>query len=172
MRARPLRIRPLTVFTATAAVALVVVAGCEALVQAKVYSVPVYSTPAYAEPDTASAEPPPQLAQLLVRAITPPEAPEAAQRPSPAFGGLQARVKQATDAAAGGGATLSIAILDRTTHQLVSNGNTAIVGTASVAKLFIADDLLLQESQGRTHAVAGRPPGAGHHVGGLGRRRR
>ena len=45
MRARPLRIRPLTVFTATAAVTLVVVAGCEALVQAKVYSVPVYSTP-------------------------------------------------------------------------------------------------------------------------------
>ena len=43
-----------------------------------------------------------------------------------------------------------MAILDRTTHQLVSNGNTQIVGTASVAKLFIADDLLLAESQGRT----------------------
>jgi hypothetical protein len=33
---------------------------------------------------------------------------------------------------------------------MVTNGNSQIVGTASVAKLFIADDLLLQESQGRT----------------------
>jgi hypothetical protein len=148
MRARPLRVRPLTVLTATAAVTLVVVAGCEALVQAKVYSVPVYSAPAYVEGDLPAA-PPPQLAQLLVRAITP-EAPGAAERPGTAFRGLQARVQEATDAAAAGGATLSIAILDRTTHQLVSNGNTAIVGTASVAKLFIADDLLLQESQGKT----------------------
>ncbi|MGA7050978.1 MAG: hypothetical protein WBZ37_06830, partial [Mycobacterium sp.] len=70
--------------------------------------------------------------------------------PSAAFGGLQARVEQATRQAAAGGATLSVAILDRATHQLVSNGNTQIVGTASVAKLFIADDLLLQASQGRT----------------------
>jgi len=149
MRARPLRVRPLTVFTATAAVTLVVVAGCEALVQAKVYTVPVYGAPSYVEADLAASPPPPQLAQLLVRAITPPEAPGAAERPGTAFRGLQARVQEATDAAAAGGATLSIAILDRTTHQLVSNGNTAIVGTASVAKLFIADDLLLQESQGR-----------------------
>ncbi len=147
MRARPLRVRPLTVFTATAAVTLVVVAGCEALVQAKVYSVPVYSAPTSVEADLASSPPPPQLAQLLVRAITPAEAPETP--PSIAFGGLQARVQRASDEAAAGGATLSIAILDRRTHQLVTNGNTAIVGTASVAKLFIADDLLLQESQGR-----------------------
>ena len=36
------------------------------------------------------------------------------------------------------------------THQLVSNGNTQIIGIASVAKLFIADDLLLHESAGKT----------------------
>ena len=143
-----MRVRPLTLFTATAAVTLVVVAMCEAQVQAKVYSVPVYSAPVYVDPDLASSPPPPQLAQLLVRAITPPEAPETP--PSTAFGGLQARVQRASDEAAAGGATLSTAILDRRTHQLVTNGNTAIVGTASVAKLFIADDLLLQESQGRT----------------------
>jgi len=143
-----MRVRPLTLFTATAAVTLVVAAGCEAQVQAKVYSVPVYSAPNYAEPDPASSQPPPQLAELLVRAITPPEAPETP--PSTTFGGLQARVQRASDEAAAGGATLSIAILDRKTHQLVTNGNTQIVGTASVAKLFIADDLLLQESQGKT----------------------
>ena len=63
---------------------------------------------------------------------------------------LQARIQQATDEAAAGGATLSVAVLDRNTHQLVSNGNSQIVGTASVAKLFIADDLLLHEAQGKT----------------------
>jgi hypothetical protein len=141
-----MRVRPLTLLTATAAVTLVVVAGCEAQVQAKVYSSPVYGVP-----DLVPSQPPPQLAELLVRAITVPEAPQAPETPpSSAFGGLQARVQQATDEAAAGGATLSVAVLDRATHQLVSNGNTQIVGTASVAKLFIADDLLLQESQGKT----------------------
>ena len=66
------------------------------------------------------------------------------------FGGLQARIQQAIDEAAAAGATLSVAVLDRRTHELVSNGNAQIVGTASVAKLFIADDLLLAEAEGRT----------------------
>jgi len=145
-----MQVRPLTVFTATAVVTLVVVAGCEAQVQAKVYDAPAYSAPVYAAPEGDSAQPPPQLAELLVRTITPPEAPQPQPQPSSAFGGLQTRVQQATDQAIAGGATLSVAILDRATHQLVSNGNTQIVGTASVAKLFIADDLLLQESQGKT----------------------
>ena len=141
-----MRVRPLTLLTATAAVTLVVAAGCEAQVQAKVYSAPVYDAP-----DLVPSQPPPQLAELLVRAITVPDAPAAPETsPSSTFRGLQARVQQATDEAAAAGATLSVAILDRTTHQLVSNGNTQIVGTASVAKLFIADDLLLQESQGKT----------------------
>ena len=65
-------------------------------------------------------------------------------------GSLQTRIQQATDQAAASGATLSVGILDRKTHELISNGNTQIIGTASVAKLFIADDLLLQEAQGKT----------------------
>jgi hypothetical protein len=69
--------------------------------------------------------------------------------PGSGFDGLQARIQQATDEAAASGAALSVAILDRKTHQLVSNGNTQIVGTASVAKLFIADELLLAESEGK-----------------------
>jgi hypothetical protein len=131
--------RPRALLTAMAAVTLVL-AGCdEAKVEAK-----VYSKPAHSAPDRYSSKPQPRLAELLLLAITPLGAPEAG------FGGVQARIQQATDEAAAAGATLSVAILDRATHRLVSNGNTQIIGTASVAKLFIADDLLLQESQGKT----------------------
>ncbi len=84
--------------------------------------------------------------------ITPSQLPQAL--PSTGFEELQVRVRQATDEAAASGATLSVAILDRATHQLISNGNGQIVGTASVAKLFIADDLLLHESQGKTALTA------------------
>jgi hypothetical protein len=138
-----MRARPLTLLTATAAVTLVVVAGCEAKVQAKAYSAPVY-----AAFDRNSSLPQPQLAELPLRAITPLGVPEALLNAG--FGGLQARIQRATDEAATSGATLAVAVLDRATHRLVSNGNTQIPGIASVAKLFIADDLLLQESEGKT----------------------
>ncbi|WP_205877268.1 serine hydrolase [Mycobacterium camsae] len=140
-----MRTRPLTLLSAVAAVALVVVAGCEATVHAKAFG---YST------DQTAAQQPPQpqqqLVELLLRSITPSGQPMAL--PTLAVGGLegvQARIQQATDQAAAGGATLAVAILDRATHQLVSNGNSQIIATASVAKLFIADDLLLRESEGR-----------------------
>jgi hypothetical protein len=130
VRRRPMRARPLTVLAAIAAVTLVI-AGCdEAIVEAKV--------PAKAY----------NKVELLPNGVTMHGPPQAV--PGSGFDGLQARVQQATDEAAAGGATLSVAILDRKTHQLVSNGNTQIVGTASVAKLFIADDLLLAESDGKT----------------------
>ena len=136
-------IRPLTLFTATAAVALVVAAGCEAKVHARAQSAPVHATPDLVSAQSQSQSPP-QLAELLFEAIAPAEA-----SPANSFGTLQARVQQATDEAAAGGAALAVAVLDRITHQLVSNGNSQIVGTASVAKLFIADDLLLHEAQGK-----------------------
>lgn len=143
-----MRVRPLTLFTATAAVALVVAAGCEAKVQAKVYNFPVYVSP-----DRGLHQPPPQRAQLMLEAVKPtqPEQqpPPEPQAPSAGPVGLQARVQRATDEAAAGGAALSVAILDRKTHQLVSTGNSQVIGTASVAKLFIADDLLLHESEGK-----------------------
>ncbi len=131
-------VRPLTLLTATAAVALVVVAGCEPKVQAKAHSTPVRITP-----DVVSSQLP--LAELLFEAAAPGQA-----TPSTGSGTLQARVQQATDEAAASGAALSVAILDRRTHQLISSGNSQVVGTASVAKLFIADDLLLHEAQGKT----------------------
>ncbi|MGB8386629.1 hypothetical protein [Mycobacterium sp.] len=139
-----MRTRPLTLVTASAAVALVVVIGCVAQVQAK-----VYSARAYAAPGLVSSQPPPQLAELMVETISPTQS-----VPGAGFGGLHTRVQRATDEAGASGATLSVAILDRATHQLVSNGNSQIVGTASVAKLFIADDLLLHESEGKTPMTA------------------
>jgi hypothetical protein len=151
-----MRSRQLTMLTAVAAAALVVVAGCEATVHAKAFN----STPQTVAEPPPQAEP--QLVELLLRAITPPPTgvPMAAPTPTglpmalPNVGmsglaGVQARMQQATDQAKALGATLSVAVLDRVTHQLVSNGNDQIIATASVAKLFIADELLLQESEGR-----------------------
>ena len=148
-----MRRRPLTMLTAMA-VATLVVAGCdEALVEAqappKAAGKPVPSAPPHLAP--------PQLetVHLLLDSITMPGPPQGQPAlplalPGMGIGRLQARVQQAIDEAAGSGAALSLAMLDRKTHELITSGNTQIVGTASVAKLFIADDLLLQESQGRT----------------------
>ena len=78
----------------------------------------------------------------------PPEGPPA---PTTApFDGLDARVRQATADAAKSGADIEIAVMDRDTGQVVSNGVTKPYPIASVVKLFIADDLLLQESKGQT----------------------
>ncbi|WP_349270374.1 LppW family protein [Mycolicibacterium parafortuitum] len=89
-----------------------------------------------------------------------PQAPPAvATAPQPAappvqragsFDGLEARVRQATDAAAESGAAIETVILDRTTGQTVAGGGGAQFPIASVVKLFIADDLLLQEAEGKT----------------------
>ncbi|OBJ87835.1 hypothetical protein EI067_01400 [Mycobacterium paragordonae] len=142
-----MRARPLTLLSAVAAAALVVVAGCEATVHAKAFN----ST---TDPATTQqqAQPQQQLVELLLRAITPTAQPMALPTTLASGGltGVQARIQQATDQAAASGATLAVAILDRATHQLVSNGNSQIIATASVAKLFIADDLLLREAEGRS----------------------
>ncbi|OBF62536.1 hypothetical protein A5753_14960 [Mycobacterium sp. 852002-51971_SCH5477799-a] len=140
-----MRVHPLTLITATAAVTLVVAAGSEALVQAKVYTLPVTAPVRVVSAPPTSV--PPQSAALMVEAAGPPQPAQAL--PSPGFGQLQGRVQHAADEAAGSGAALSVAILDRSTHQLVANGNSQVIGTASVAKLFIADDLLLHESEGK-----------------------
>ena len=127
-----MRVRPLTVLTAMAAVTLVL-AGCdEAIVEAKAQS-KVSSGPVHGAPDRLS-QPQPETVQLRVDTSS----------------GLHTRIQQATDEAAASRAELSVAVLDRKTHVLVSNGNPQIIGTASVAKLFIADDLLLHESEGKT----------------------
>lgn len=110
------------------------VAGCEAQ---------VWGTPPAAEdgpqaPAVAPQAPPPGL----------PQAPPA--QPTVAFDGLDARVQQATADAAASGADIETFVLDRTTGQTVSGGGNNSFPIASVVKLFIADDLLLQESEGKT----------------------
>jgi beta-lactamase class A len=127
--------RPPRFVTASAAVvvAVPVLAGCEA----KVYG------------DTAAPSGP-QLtvvAPMGTRAPLPESPPD---EPAATFTGLDVRAKQATTEAAKAGADITITVLDRNTGQLVTNGNNEAMPIASVVKLFIADDLLLQEAKGQT----------------------
>lgn len=80
-------------------------------------------------------------ATMPVLPQTPPLAP---------FDGLDDRTGQATADAAKSGAEITVAILDRNTGQIVSDEANTPFPIASVVKLFIADDLLLQESDGET----------------------
>jgi hypothetical protein len=116
-----MRARPPMLLIATAAVLTVSMTGCEA----KVYGAPAAPTPGAHVP-------------------APPESPHGV--PGAAFDGLPARIAQATEDATANGATISIAVLDRAHNHMLSNGNDQLVAIASVAKLFIADDLLSQES--------------------------
>jgi CubicO group peptidase (beta-lactamase class C family) len=105
--------------------AVVLDAGCEA----RVYGVP---------PD----EPGPQ--QTVVAPAAPPS------QHAATFDGLDARTKQATAEAAKSGADIESVVLDRNTGQTISNGDNTPFPIASVVKLFIADDLLLQVAKGQT----------------------
>jgi hypothetical protein len=96
-------------------------------------------------PPTAESTPQASLPAL-------PAAPPA-QSAAP-FDGLDARVRQATADAAASGADIDTVVLDRDTGQMVSNGANKPFPIASVVKLFIADDLLLQESKGETKLSA------------------
>jgi hypothetical protein len=118
--------------TALACVALLVT-GCEAQ---------VWGTPPAAETGITPRASLPTL----------PEAPPA--QPAPAVDGLDARVRQATADAAESGAVIETVVLDRNNGRTISGGSNRPFPIASVAKLFIADDLLLQESNGATKLSA------------------
>ena len=129
-----MRGRPSRLVTATVAViiAVPVAAGCEA----KVYGRP----------------PEPPASQLTVIAPNGTKAPlpeSPPDEPAAAFEGLIAREQLATADAAKAGATISAVVLDRNTDRVISIGNGAPLPIASVAKLFIADDLLVQEAKGQ-----------------------
>ncbi|HEU0190090.1 MAG TPA: hypothetical protein VFR17_02300 [Mycobacterium sp.] len=105
---------------------------------------------------------PTQAAPVRVAHVTPvattiavPEAPAA--QPGVAFDGLETRMRQATEQAAAVGAVISVAVLDRATRRLVTNGNASTIPTASVAKLFIADDLLMRAPQPQSAAEPVQP---------------
>jgi hypothetical protein len=117
------------------AVAVVtVVAGCEAKV--------------YGTPPSRSGGPQLTVVAPLGSMAPLPEVPP--DEPAAAFSGLASRETQATTEAAKAGAEISSAVLDRNTGQLITNGNVGTIAIASVVKLFIADDVLLQESKGQT----------------------
>lgn len=134
-----MRRRPPALVTATAAVAIVapLLAGCEA----KVYG----DTAASAGPQLTV------IAPMGTRAPLPESPPD---EPAATFSGLDTRAKQATTEAANAGADVTITVLDRNTGQIVTNGNNTAMPIASVVKLFIADDLLLQEAKGQTQLSA------------------
>ncbi len=127
-----MRRRPSILLRGTAAVTIAAVlascAGCEAR---------VYGSPG-SKPDG------PQLSVVAPKAPTDatPEAPP--NQPAAAFNGLDSRAKQAAAEAARKGADISFLVLDRETGQQVAIGGGGLA-TASVAKLFIADDLLMRE---------------------------
>ena len=134
-----MRRRPRALVTASAAVVIAVpiVAGCEA----KVYG------------DTA----PPTAPQWTVVAPVGGNgmlSDSSSDVQAAAFDGLISREQQATSDAAKAGADVSTVVLDRTTNQVISNGNATPTPIASVAKLFIADDLLLQDAKGQTQLTS------------------
>lgn len=128
--------RPSKVLTVAfvAACAVATISGCEAQV--------------YGSPPPAPAAPQLTVVAPLGASAPLPEAPP--ETPTGTFDGLQNREIQATADAAEAGADITVAVLDRRTGQLVTNGADNPIAIASVVKLFIADDLLLQEANGDT----------------------
>lgn len=119
--------------SAVAFTVTLVLAGCDA----KVYG----TAPAPADaPQLTVVAPLGTMAPL-------PEAPP--DEPVAAFTGLDIREQQAIAEAARDGADVTVAVLDRNTGQLIAKGG-GTIAIASVVKLFIADDLLLQVSKGQT----------------------
>lgn len=93
----------------------------------------------------ASCSPIATLGEVVVtEPVAPPIAP--ATQPETAIvapgSDLAGRIAEATGLAADRGAEVAIAYLDRATGTYVDNGNHAQFATASIVKLFIADDLL------------------------------
>jgi hypothetical protein len=121
--------------TAIAAVVIAVplASGCEAK---------VYGTP----PEPAG----PQLTVIAPMGTKAPLPESPPDEPAATFDGLTVRAQQAATEAAKAGANISAVVLDRNTDQVISSGNAAPTPIASVVKLFIADDLLLQEAKGQT----------------------
>ncbi|MBX5487230.1 Putative lipoprotein LppW [Mycolicibacterium hassiacum DSM 44199] len=126
------RLRPITVRTVvTMAATALLASGCAGHVWG---SSPKTSPPAVSIAPVSHPAPPPEAPAL----------------PPQSWAGLDARVRQATSDAADSGASIEVAILDRSTGQLVTNGSNRSFPLASVVKLFIADDLLLQVAEGKT----------------------
>lgn len=112
-----------------------------------------------AQVNTSSADASPQRVTLL--AANPdaiPDAPALApfpESPPDAIVGLDVRAQQAAAEAANKGADISFTLLDRKTGRIISGGDGGAFPIASVSKLFIADDLLLQVAKGQRQLTPG-----------------
>lgn len=95
------------------------------------------------------AGPPKQVTLLAAGPSAAPQAPPPAALPDPTAD-LDVRARKATIDAARDGADITFTVLDRRTGRVVSGGDPAPFPIASVAKLFIADDLLMRTSQRKT----------------------
>jgi hypothetical protein len=126
------RPQPSTLITATAAVISAVLVGAS--------SAEVHGDPLLGHQSG------PHAAAPMARIGSPPKATPTIS--AAALSGLDTRVVQATQDAANNGATISVMLHDRTTEQTVSFGSNTQLAIASVAKLFIADDLLMQDAKG------------------------
>ncbi len=129
-----MRRRPSYAVKVTVTVASTVLLACCASCEAHVFASPGDDNPAAPQLTVVTPQAPP---------LAPPAPPPVQSAPS--FDGLPARAQQAVDEAADQGATIGVMVHDRETGQQVAAGNTTRWATASVVKLFIADDLLLRE---------------------------
>ncbi len=127
----------LLMVSAVAVAVLTATAGCEARV--------------YGTPPSVPDSPPLTVVAPLGSMAPLPEAPP--DQPALSFTGLADRERQASAAASDDGADITVAVLDRNTGQLVTSGG-GTIAIASVVKLFIADDLLLQVSKRQTQLSA------------------
>lgn len=123
--------------SAVVAVAVLLVSGCGA--------------PVWGMPPDAGSTPQETVAAPPVTSAIPQTTPA---RPPASFDGLEARTRQAATDAADAGATIGVVVLDRDTGETVSSRGDQVFPMASVVKLFIADDLLLQVSEGETNLTA------------------
>jgi hypothetical protein len=106
-----------------------------------------------AQVNTSSADASPQRVTLL--SADPNAVPAAPvltpvpETPPDAILGLDVRAQQAAADAAKKGADIGFTLLDRKTGRTISGGDGGAFPIASVSKLFIADDLLLQVAKGQ-----------------------
>jgi hypothetical protein len=106
-----------------------------------------------AQVNTSSADASPQRVTLL--SADPNGIPDAPvltpvpDAPPDSIVGLDVRAQQAAADAAKKGADIGFTLLDRTTGRIISGGDGGAFPLASVSKLFIADDLLLQVAKGQ-----------------------
>ena len=127
-----MRPQPSTLIAATVAVlSLIVVAGGEAK---------VHGAPSRANESGPRLEVLPSMMGVAPVPDAPPDVSTAG------LTGLDDRMRQAMASASANGANVSMVVHDRMSGQTASAGSGASLPIASVAKLFIADDLLLQQA--------------------------